>query len=214
MPKVPKITSLKYLSDISRKAWRMKLIFYLQLNTESFFKLILSFYVRVARHTCITQNNKFAFSLQYIKKEVSDQIDFPHVDKHESSLQIYIDIWWGWSNIPKVLKISSLQCLYNVSKNKLEMKLFFCMRVNVKVSYKSISTLWVSMFSTSWYYFYFWWRSSILKVLKLTSLQYFYNTSKKEGVYFLHIDKHQSFYKPARFLRKWSDTSGVPKIEI
>ena len=40
------------------------------------------------RHAHITQNNKVAISLQYIKKEVSDEIDFSHVDKHESSLQI------------------------------------------------------------------------------------------------------------------------------
>ena len=38
------------------------------------------------------QSNKVAISLQYIKKEVSDEIGFPHVDKHESSLQIGNDI--------------------------------------------------------------------------------------------------------------------------
>ena len=39
-----------------------------------------------------TQNKKVAISLQYIKKKVSDKISFPHVDKHESSLQIGNDI--------------------------------------------------------------------------------------------------------------------------
>ena len=39
-----------------------------------------------------TQNNKVAISLQYIKKEVSDEIGFPHVDKHEIFLQIGSDI--------------------------------------------------------------------------------------------------------------------------
>ena len=42
----------------------------------------------MTRHAHITQYNKIAISLQYIKKEVSDEIDFLHVDKHESSLQI------------------------------------------------------------------------------------------------------------------------------
>ena len=46
----------------------------------------------MARHAYVTQNNKIAFSLQYIKKEVSDEIDFSHVDEHESSLQINTDI--------------------------------------------------------------------------------------------------------------------------
>ena len=49
--------------------------------------------MRVARRGYITQNNKVNFSLQYVKKEVSDEIDFSHVDKHKSSLQINTDIW-------------------------------------------------------------------------------------------------------------------------
>ena len=39
-------------------------------------------------HTQITQNNKFAISFQNIKKEVSDEVDFVHVEKRESFLQI------------------------------------------------------------------------------------------------------------------------------
>ena len=42
----------------------------------------------VARHAPITQNNKFAISLQNLKKEVSDAVDYLHVDKHESLLRI------------------------------------------------------------------------------------------------------------------------------
>ena len=41
----------------------------------------------MARHAQITQNNKFAISLQYLKKELSDEVDFLHSDKHESLLQ-------------------------------------------------------------------------------------------------------------------------------
>ena len=49
---------------------------------------------------------------------MSDAVDFLHADKHES-----------------------LQCLYNISKNLLEMKLTFWMQIKIKVSYKLISTL-------------------------------------------------------------------------
>ena len=42
----------------------------------------------MARHAPITQNNKFAISLQYCKKELSDEVDLFHTDKHESLLQI------------------------------------------------------------------------------------------------------------------------------
>ena len=42
----------------------------------------------MTKHAQITLNNKFAISLQYVKKEVSDEVDFWHTDKHESFLQM------------------------------------------------------------------------------------------------------------------------------
>ena len=42
----------------------------------------------MARHAQITQNNKFAISLQHVMREVSDAVDFLHADKHESMLHI------------------------------------------------------------------------------------------------------------------------------
>ena len=42
----------------------------------------------MARNAHIIQNNKFAISLQHIKKQVSDGVDFLHADKHERLLQI------------------------------------------------------------------------------------------------------------------------------
>ena len=42
----------------------------------------------MASHVLITQNNKFAISSQYIKKEESDEVELLHADKHESLLQI------------------------------------------------------------------------------------------------------------------------------
>ena len=57
--------------------------------------MILSFLVCVAKHAQITQNNEFALSLQYLKKEVSDEVDFMHADKHESFLQIDTMVFGG-----------------------------------------------------------------------------------------------------------------------
>ena len=42
----------------------------------------------VEKHAQITQSNKVAVSLQYLKKEVSDEVDFLHADKHKSLLQL------------------------------------------------------------------------------------------------------------------------------
>ena len=44
--------------------------------------------VRVARHGQITQNNKFVISLEYLQKEMSDEVDFLNANKHESLLEI------------------------------------------------------------------------------------------------------------------------------
>ena len=80
------------------------------------------------------------------------------------------------------------------------MKLIFCMQINIKVSYKLISKLWVKKFPTRWYYHYSWAWSNVLIVLKVTSLQCLYNISEnKLGMefIFLRVDKHQSFYKLA-----------------
>ena len=57
-----------YLCNNSRKTWRIKLLFCLQINMKVFYKVILSFWVYVTRLAQITQDNKFAISLKYINK--------------------------------------------------------------------------------------------------------------------------------------------------
>ena len=57
----------------------------------------------MVRHAQITQNNKFAISLQYLKKEARDKVDFLHVDKHEGFLQIDTMIFNG-QTFPKFSK--------------------------------------------------------------------------------------------------------------
>ena len=42
----------------------------------------------MAKHSQSYQNSWFAMSLQYLKKEVRDEVDFLHADKHQSLLQV------------------------------------------------------------------------------------------------------------------------------
>ena len=42
----------------------------------------------VVRHTQSFQNNKFAISLQYLKENVKDEVNFLSADKHQRFLQI------------------------------------------------------------------------------------------------------------------------------
>ena len=51
------------------------MIFCMQIS-KPFYKLILSILVSMASLTQSTQNNTFAKSLQYLKKEVKDKVDF------------------------------------------------------------------------------------------------------------------------------------------
>ena len=41
----------------------------------------------MAKHFQSSQNSKFAMSLQYLKKESRDEVDFLHADKHQGFLQ-------------------------------------------------------------------------------------------------------------------------------
>ena len=48
------------------------------------YKLILSLLKGMIKHSQSTQINRFAISLQYLKKEVSEGVDFLHLDKHQT----------------------------------------------------------------------------------------------------------------------------------
>ena len=72
------------------------------------------------------------------------------------------------------------------------------MKINIKVSYKLISTLWASRMPTRCYYHSCWAWSSIFKVLKVISLQYLYNISKKEEVF---ISWDYFFMEVARYVQ-------------
>ena len=44
----------------------------------------------MARHAQIIQNNMSAICLQYLKKELSDEVDFLHADEHKSLLVLIV----------------------------------------------------------------------------------------------------------------------------
>ena len=132
-------------------------------------------------------NNKFIISLQHVKNEVSEAVDFLHADKHESLLQIDTKIfWWVWSSIPEVPKKASLQCLYNIPKKVRDEVDFFDADKHQSFLTVDFNTLGIKVFYNvtgmimkTWRTWWWEW-SSILKVLKVTSLQCLYNISKKK----------------------------------
>ena len=44
---------------------------------------ILLFLLGMVKHSQSSQNSKFAMSLQYLKKEVKDEVGCLHADKHQ-----------------------------------------------------------------------------------------------------------------------------------
>ena len=155
MPKVPKTTGLHYLCNMSmwRKMWRMKLIFYLLINVAGFFKVILSFYV-CGRHPILPKITSLLLLYNNLRKK---WVIFCMQISMKASFRLILWFWWKWSSIPKVPKRASLQCLRNISKNKLEMKMTFCMQIDIsflqvdfnalgiKVFYQVILSLFMSM---------------------------------------------------------------------
>ena len=105
----------------------------------------------MVKHSQSFQNSKFAMSLQYLKKEVRDEVDFLHADKHQSFLQVDFNT------------------------------------LGIKVSYKVILSLLMGMIKHS---------QSTQSNKFAISLQYL-KKEVRNGVHFLHADKHQSFYKLA-----------------
>ena len=81
-----------YLSISTEKhGGRVKLIFCLQINSKTFYKLIVSLWVCIARHAQSTQNN-FTISLQYLKENMKDEVDFLPANKRQRFLQSYTTI--------------------------------------------------------------------------------------------------------------------------
>ena len=82
----------------------------------------------MVKHSQSSQNSKFAMSLQYLKKEVRDEVDFLHADKHQSFLQVdfntlgikvsykvILSLLMGMNKHSQITQITSLQYLYNIS---------------------------------------------------------------------------------------------------
>ena len=82
----------------------MKWFFCLQINPKVFYEAIESFWVCVTRLVQSTQNNKFAISLQYLKKNGKNKVDFLLADKHQRFLQIETIILGGVARHAQITK--------------------------------------------------------------------------------------------------------------
>ena len=150
--------------------------------------------------------------LQYLKKDVSDEVDFLHADKHKGLLQIDILILMEIVRHSQNSQNSKFSMSLQYLKKKVRDEVGFW--INFKVYWKLISALWPSTFPRKWYYHWYSW-SSILKLLKVKTLHYLYNITKKKWAAFIfcmHIKIKTSTSSHCRVLWKWPDMSKVPNI--
>ena len=64
------------------------MIFCMNINIKLFRRLVVAFLLVIVRHTQSTQNSTFVISLQYVKKEGWDEVDFLHANRHQTILQV------------------------------------------------------------------------------------------------------------------------------
>ena len=86
-------TSLQYLQKQARdevvflpadKHPSFLQVYFNTLGVKVSYKLMLSLLMGMIKHSQSTQINKFAISLQYLKKEASEGVHFLYLDKHQS----------------------------------------------------------------------------------------------------------------------------------
>ena len=106
----------------------------------------------MARHAQLTQYNKFAISVQYLKKDLSDEVESLHADKYESLLQIDRIILMGMDKHPQSSQNSefamSLQYLKKEVKDEVDFWHADKHQSFLKVSFNTLGI-------KGWYYYYY-----------------------------------------------------------
>ena len=117
----------------------MQLIFYMQISMKACYKLILWFFDGYGQAFPKFQKNQvcnvFTISLKKLEMKLTllMQTKFPNSWFQHFVIKVFDNVldmiiktwrtwWWEWSSILKVLKVTSLQCLWNISRKKLWME--------------------------------------------------------------------------------------------
>ena len=71
------------------------------LGIKEAYKVILSLLLGMIKHSQSTQSNKFAISLQYLKKEVRKEVHFLYADEHQSFYKLRLLFLMEVTKVPK-----------------------------------------------------------------------------------------------------------------
>ena len=124
-----------------------KLIFFLADKHESKLHIDSMVLIVMVKHSQSLPKTKFVMSLQYLRKQIRDEVAFLHADKHQSFLQVDSNILGIKVSYKVVLSLLMDRIKHSQStqsnkfaislqylKKKLEMEFIFCMQKNIKVS--------------------------------------------------------------------------------
>ena len=117
----------KMLISWDRSEW-WSLFLASRYTSEVSYKIIISLWMCITRHAQSTQN-KFAISLQYLKENLKDEVDFfacRYTSKVSSNWYYYFRFMWP--SMSKLPKIKSLLFLCNILSKKWVISWFFACR--------------------------------------------------------------------------------------
>ena len=110
---------------------------------QKFLQIDTIIFLCVARHAQVIQNVKFVISLQYLKKEVSNEVDFLHADKRENR-KIAISLQY----LNKKKKLGMKLIFLHVDKHQNFLQVYFN-TLGIRVSLKVILSLFMGMIKHS-----------------------------------------------------------------
>ena len=151
-------------SLISRRKWVTKFIFGVQINIEVFCKLILSFWVCVARHAQSTQNKKFAYLCNISRKTWEMRLIFCQQINTKFFYKLIVLLCVCLARHALSNQNNKFANLCNISWKTWRMKLIFCLQMKV---------------SSDWYYHL---RCVWSGMHKLTQIIFFNNIWRKKWV--------------------------------
>ena len=120
------------------------------LSIKIFYKVILSLLMGMIKHSQSTQSNKFAISLQYLKKEVRNGVHFLHADKHQNFYKLALSFLTEVARHVESTQIRKLvKFLEYIKKRVMQLLLCFIVMQNIQILYgvpvMFITCFWVVM---------------------------------------------------------------------
>ena len=106
------------------------------LGIKVFWKVILSLLMGMIKHCQSARSNKFAISLQYLKKEVRNGVHFLHIDKHQSFYKVALSFLMEVARHAQSTQNRKLLIFLQYIKKKM-LQLLLCYNVmqNIQIFY-------------------------------------------------------------------------------